>query len=118
MAINFELGHNECRKRVCVCCYRKADRPLSERDNACIQLHLIQGYNVANPDFPNIICSGGHLELSFERVKRGDYIHIFHQYQKLILLEKSSELYSFFCRIRYTFKNIRGIICYFLVLII
>ena len=52
------------------------------------------------------------------RVKRGDYVHIFHQYQKLILLEKSSELDWVFCRISYTLKNIRGIIYYFLILII
>ena len=63
MATNFELGHNECRSWVCVCCYRKADRSLSEKDIACIQLHLIERYNVDNPDFPNGICSGCHLEL-------------------------------------------------------
>ena len=32
------------------------------------------------------------IYISFERVKRRDYIHVFHQYQKLVLLEKSSEL--------------------------
>ena len=56
--------------------------------------------------------------MSFERVKCGDYINIFHQYQKLILLEKSSELDWAFFRISYTFKNIREIIYYFLILVI
>ena len=64
MAANFELGHNECRSWVCVYCSRKADRPFSEKDIACIQLHLTEGYNVDNPDFPNGICFGCHLELS------------------------------------------------------
>ena len=64
MAANFELGHNEWRSRICVCCYQKTDRPLSEKDIACIQLNLVEGYNVDNPDFPNGICSGCHLELS------------------------------------------------------
>ena len=64
MATKFELGHNECRSRVCLCCYQKADRPLSEKDIACIQLHLIDVYKVNNPDFPDGICSGCHLEIS------------------------------------------------------
>ena len=64
MATNFEHGNNECRSRVCVCYYRKADRPLPEKDIACIQLHLIEGHNVDNPAFPNGICSGCYLELS------------------------------------------------------
>ena len=55
---------------------------------------------------------------SFGRVKRWDYIHVFHQYQKLVLLEKLSGLDWVFCRISYNFKNIRGIIYYFLLLII
>ena len=55
------------------------------------------------------------LYISFERVKRGEYIHIFHQYKKLILLEKSSEIHWVFCRISYTFKKIRGIIYYFFI---
>ena len=55
------------------------------------------------------------IYISFERVKRGEYIHIFHQYKKLILLEKSSEIHWFFCRISYTFKKIRRIIYYFFI---
>lgn len=46
-----------------MCCYRKADRPLSEKDIACIQLHLIVGYKIDHSDFPNSICSGCQLEL-------------------------------------------------------
>ena len=55
------------------------------------------------------------IYISFERVKRGEYIHIFHQYKKLILLEKSSEIHWVFCRISYTFKKIRRIIYYFFI---
>ena len=32
------------------------------------------------------------IYISLERIKRGDYIHAFHQNQKLVLLEKLSEL--------------------------
>ena len=63
MATNFEIGHDQCRNRVCVCCYRKADRPLSGKDIACIRLYLIENYHVDNPDFPNGICTSCHLEL-------------------------------------------------------
>ena len=45
------------------------------------------------------------LYISFERVKHGEYIHVFHQYKKLILLEKSSELEYIFCRISYILVN-------------
>lgn len=72
MATNFEIGHNQCRNRVCVCCYRKADRPLSEKNIVCIRLHLIEGYNVDDPDFPNGICSGCHLEL-FKKDKNDEH---------------------------------------------
>ena len=58
------------------------------------------------------------IKTYFERVKRGNYVHIFQQYQKLLLLEKSSELDWVFRRISYTFKKIyEGSYIIFLLLI-
>ena len=64
MATNFEIGHNDCRRRVCICCYRKAERSLSQTEVECIRTNLINGYSLEDPDFPNGICTGCHIELS------------------------------------------------------
>ena len=64
MASKFEEGHNECRRRVCVSCYRKGDRTISPNEVKCIDENLIEGYRVDHPDFPCALCTGCHLELS------------------------------------------------------
>ena len=58
MASKFEQEHNECRGRVCVLCYHKGDRPISEREIKCIDQYLIEGYTSDNPEFPNALCTG------------------------------------------------------------
>ena len=45
------------------------------------------------------------IKTYFKSVKRGNYIHIFQQYQKLLLLEELSEFDWVFCKISYTFKK-------------
>ena len=64
MASKFEQEHEECRQRVCVLCYHKGDRPISEREIKCIDQYLIEGYTPDNPDFPNALCTGCHIDLS------------------------------------------------------
>ena len=36
---------------------------MSGKNIECIQLNLFEGYNIDNPYFPNVLCSGCHLEL-------------------------------------------------------
>ena len=64
MASKFEQVHNECRGRICVCCYRKGDRTISSKEVECIDSYLIEGYTVDDPDFPNALCTDCHLELN------------------------------------------------------
>ena len=64
MASKYEEGHDACRRRVCVCCYRKGDRSISLSEVKCIDEHLIEGYSVDDPEFPCALCVGCHLELS------------------------------------------------------
>ena len=73
MATSFNLGHEEYRGRVCVVCYRKASRSLSQAEVGDIQKYLTEGYNVNEPDFPNGICTGCSLSLSKKRNDE-DYI--------------------------------------------
>ena len=54
MTTSFNLGHEECRGRVCVCCYRKASRSLSQVEVGDIQKYLIEGYNVNDSEFPRM----------------------------------------------------------------
>ena len=67
MATSFNLEHEEYHGRVCVVCYRKASRSLSQAEVGDIQKYLIEGYNVNDPDFPNGICTGCSLSLSKKR---------------------------------------------------
>ena len=65
MSIRFDLEHERCRSKVCVVCYRKVNRTLSEIQT--VQEFLIDGYNISHPDFPNGICTGCSIILSKKR---------------------------------------------------
>ena len=56
--------HEKNRNKVCVVCYRKGQRSLSQKEADAIEEHLIQGYKKSNQDFPCAICEGCHLLLS------------------------------------------------------
>lgn len=62
-----EDKHEACRHRVCVICYRKGQRPLSDIDITAVQEFVIANYNVKNPDFPAALCNGCHLLLCKKR---------------------------------------------------
>ena len=63
----FEIGHGKCRSLVCVVCYQKASRSLSELEIKNVQDYLIDGYSSSHPDFPNGICTGCSIVLSKKR---------------------------------------------------
>ena len=67
MATAFHLQHEECRDRVCVCCYRKASRSLSTAEVVDIQNYLIEGYDINHADFPKGICTGCSIALAKKR---------------------------------------------------
>ena len=67
MSTSFDLEHERCRSKVCVVCYRKANRTLSELEIQTVQEFLIDGYNISHPDFPNGICTGCSIILSKKR---------------------------------------------------
>ena len=45
------------RQKVCIVCYRKGSRTLSDDEIKSVQYYVIEGYDVNNPDFPSAICS-------------------------------------------------------------
>ena len=57
-------GHMRCRKRVCIICYRKGNRSLSNKEVEFIQNNLIIDFSEDNLDFPSSLCNGCHLRLS------------------------------------------------------
>ena len=63
----FEIGHEKCRSLVCVVCYQKTSRSLSELEIKNVQDYLIDGYSSSHPDFPNGICMGCSIALSKKR---------------------------------------------------
>ena len=67
MATSFELGHEECRTRVCIVCNRKASRSLTSCEINVIRQYIIEGYSTKDPDFPNGICTGCSIALSKKR---------------------------------------------------
>ena len=67
MATAFHLQHEECRDRVCVCCYRKASRSLSTAEVVDIQNYLIEDYDINHPDFPKGVCTGCSIALAKKR---------------------------------------------------
>ena len=77
MASKFEQVHNECRGRVCVCCYRKGDRTISSKEVECIDSYFTEGYTVENPDFPNALCTDCHIELNKKINDKG--YHLVHK---------------------------------------
>ena len=56
MSTDFEIGHEKCRRLVCVVCYNKAPRLLTELETKHVQDFVIEGYTISNPDFPCGIC--------------------------------------------------------------
>ena len=67
MATALDVDHERCRMKVCVLCYRKGCRNLSDTDIAAIREFVIEGYDVNNSDFPASICNGCYLLLSKKR---------------------------------------------------
>ena len=50
------LSHNECRNRVCIVCYKKGKRPISDAENVTIQKHILVNYDKDNIELPNAVC--------------------------------------------------------------
>lgn len=67
MATAVAYDHERCRYKVCVVCYRKGNRKLSSTDISTINDHVIEGYDIGNPDFPASLCNGCYLILSKRR---------------------------------------------------
>ena len=74
MATAFDDDHIRCRTKVCVICYRKGERSLSDRELKWIQSNLIQEYNKEDVDFPIAICGGCHYLLS--KIMSGDEVDL------------------------------------------
>ena len=62
-----DSSHNKNRKKVCVVCYRKGKRPLSERDVEAIKEYCITDYNINDQTFPAALCNGCYLLLNKKR---------------------------------------------------
>ena len=67
MVTEFDLGHDRCRSKVCVVCYEKASRMLSNFEIEAVDTFFIDGYKLTHPDFPCGICTGCSIALSKKR---------------------------------------------------
>ena len=56
--------HDRCRKRVCVLCFKKGNRPISESELNFIQSNIILRYDVTNLNFPCVLCDACHILIS------------------------------------------------------
>ena len=52
-------NHDECRHRVCVLCYGKGKRPLSDREIK--KDSVIEGYEIDDLNFPDRLCEQCHF---------------------------------------------------------
>lgn len=68
MASNFmssiEEKHEINRTKVCIICYRKGNRQLSESAAEGVRRFVIEDFDINNSNFPSGICNGCHLLLS------------------------------------------------------
>ena len=64
IATEFDLGHDRYRSKVCVVCYEKASRMLSDLEIETVDKFLIDGYKSMHPDFPCGICTCCSIALS------------------------------------------------------
>ena len=62
-----ESEHEKCRSKVCIICYQKASRKLSDTQIKTIQDYVIDGYNCSHPDFPNAVCTHCSVLLNLKR---------------------------------------------------
>ena len=67
MQTQLDLGHEVCRKKVCILCYRKGSNNIGPSDIETIKAHVIDGYDVTNSNFPAGMCNGCQLLLSKKR---------------------------------------------------
>ena len=61
---SFDASHEECRRRVCIVCYGKASRNLSENEISTVQDSIIDGFSVDNSNFPCAVCVKCHVMLA------------------------------------------------------
>ena len=66
MASNYSAieKHEKCRKKVCIICYLKGDRHISQKEFDYIKLNVIYGLSSDNSDFPSGLCNGCQLLLN------------------------------------------------------
>ena len=61
--------HDQNRKKVCIICYEKGKRPISDVELNFIQDVLIDGYTMDNLDFPCGICDQCHFIIRKKIIK-------------------------------------------------
>ena len=69
----FDASHEECRQRVCIVCYGKGSRTLSETEIQTIQYFLIDGSDIENSNFPCAAYVKCHIML-LKKYKDPDFL--------------------------------------------
>ena len=64
MASSALEGHEKCCKKVCILCYKRGNRSISQKEMEHIQDNIIHELKRDNLDFPSAICKGCHLLLN------------------------------------------------------
>ena len=69
----FDASHEECRHRVCIVCYGKGSRTLSETEIQTTQYFLIDGSDIKNSNFPCAAYVKCHIML-LKKYKDPDFL--------------------------------------------
>ena len=64
METDIDETHESCRFKVCILCYRKGTRLLSEKDVTLVKEYVIDGYSLENDNLPAALCTTCQILLS------------------------------------------------------
>ena len=59
--------HNMCCKKVCVLCYEKGNRSISDKEIDYVRSFVIECYDVENQNFPSSLCEPCHFIIQHAR---------------------------------------------------
>ena len=67
METYIDITHEECRHKVCIICYKKAQHPPSETQLETIKDHVLVGFTLKNHNFPAGLCIHCNVLLSIKK---------------------------------------------------
>ena len=84
------MDHEQCRKKVCVVCSKKASRTLSKTQINAVQVHVDAQFNDETLDYPTRICTNCHIALNKKNNGQDVKLTINQKYKPFHFLRSSS----------------------------